>query len=266
MLHYNVYHSNKTNSPWITFVHGAGGSSSIWYKQIRFFSKFFNLLLIDLRGHGNSKSLILNPFQPKYTFKVVTEDIIDVLNKEKILKSHFVGISLGTILIRKIAEISPDRVLSMVMAGAIIKLNFRSRLMMHFGNWTKSFLPYMIIYKIFAWIVMPNSNHKESRLLFVREAKKLYKKEFLRWYKLTAEIIPLLKVFRQVELKIPTLYIMGAQDYLFLAPVRKLVSRHRNSKLIVLPNCGHVVNVERPELFNKRMLSFINKRTNFLAV
>ena len=173
---------------------------------------------------------------------------------------------MGTILIRKIAEISPDRVLSMVMAGAIIKLNFRSRLMMHFGNWTKSFLPYMIIYKIFAWIVMPNSNHKESRLLFVREAKKLYKKEFLRWYKLTAEIIPLLKVFRQVELKIPTLYIMGAQDYLFLAPVRKLVSRHRNSKLIVLPNCGHVVNVERPELFNKRMLSFINKRTNFLAV
>ena len=59
MLHYNVYHSNKTNSPWITFVHGAGGSSSIWFKQIRFFSKFFNLLLIDLRGHGNSKSLIL---------------------------------------------------------------------------------------------------------------------------------------------------------------------------------------------------------------
>ena len=152
MLHYNVYHSNKTNSPWITFVHGAGGSSSIWFKQIRFFSKFFNLLLIDLRGHGNSKSLILNPFQPKYTFKVVTEDIIDVLNKEKILKSHFVGISLGTILIRKIAEISPDRVLSMVMAGAIIKLNFRSRLMMHFGNWTKSFLPYMIIYKIFRFI------------------------------------------------------------------------------------------------------------------
>ena len=106
---------------------------------------------------------------------------------------------------------------------------------------------------------MPNSNHKESRLLFVREARKLYKKEFLRWYKLTTEIIPLLKIFRQVEVKIPTLYIMGAQDYLFLTPVRKLVSQRNYSKLIVLPECGHVVNVERPELFNKSMFSFIQK-------
>tara|TARA_B110000008_G_scaffold94220_1_gene96596 strand:- start:2689 stop:3474 length:786 start_codon:yes stop_codon:yes gene_type:complete len=257
MLHYTVYRNTKIKSPWITFIHGAGGSSSIWFKQIRYFSKFFNLLLIDLRGHGNSKSLIINPFQPKYTFKVVTQDIIEVLDHEKITKSHFVGISLGTILIRKIAEISPERVISMILAGAIIKLNFRSRLMMYFGNWTKSFLPYMLIYKMFAWIVMPNSNHKESRLLFVREARKLYRKEFLRWYKLTAEIIPLLKIFRKIEVKIPTLYIMGAQDYLFLTPVRKLVSKHSYSKLIVLPECGHVVNVERSELFNKGMFSFI---------
>ena len=124
MLHYKLYRSNNLDSPWITFIHGAGGSSSIWFKQIRFFSRFFNLLLIDLRGHGNSKSLILNPFQPKYTFNAVTDDIIEVLNKEKILKSHFVGISLGTILIRKIAEINPERIITMVMAGAIIKLNF----------------------------------------------------------------------------------------------------------------------------------------------
>ena len=95
--------------------------------------------------------------------------------------------------------------------------------------------------------------------MFVREARKLYRKEFLRWYKLTTEIIPLLKIFRRIEVKIPTLYIMGAQDYLFLTPVRKLVSKHSHSKLIVLPQCGHVVNVERPELFNKGMLKFIQK-------
>ena len=117
-----------------------------------------------------------------------------------------------------------------------------------------------MIYKIFAWIVMPNSNHKESRLLFVREARKLYRKEFLRWYKLTSEIIPLLKIFRQVKLKIPTLYIMGAEDYLFLTSVKKLVTQHNNSELIILPECGHVVNVEKPELFNNGMLSFIQSQ------
>ena len=48
MLHYTIYKNNDTSLPWLTFIHGAGGSSSIWHKQIRFFSKFFNLLLIDL--------------------------------------------------------------------------------------------------------------------------------------------------------------------------------------------------------------------------
>lgn len=260
MLHYTVYRNKDMNLPWLTFIHGAGGSSSIWYKQIRFFSKFFNLLLIDLRGHGNSKSLTLNPFQSKYTFKVITDDIINVLNYEKILKSHFVGISLGTILIRKLADFIPERVITMTMAGAIIKLNFRSRILMHFGNLTKSFLPYMWIYRLFAFIVMPYSNHRESRILFVREAKKLYRKEFLKWYKLTTEIIPLLKIFRQVEVKIPTLYIMGSEDYLFLTPVKKLVKKQNNSKLFVIPNCGHVVNVENSTLFNDKMFSFIKSK------
>ena len=39
-------------------MHGAGGSSSIWYKQLRAFKENFNVLLIDLRGHGKSKKPI----------------------------------------------------------------------------------------------------------------------------------------------------------------------------------------------------------------
>ena len=41
MLNHCVYKCRKKNTSWITFVHGAGGSSAIWFKQIRFFSKYF---------------------------------------------------------------------------------------------------------------------------------------------------------------------------------------------------------------------------------
>ena len=41
-----------------------------------------------------------------------------------------------------------------------------------------------------------------------------------------------------------------------------LVSRHtRFSKLEVLPECGHVVNVDRPELFNLLSMDFIRSAT-----
>lgn len=259
MLHYSEFPAkeNPESSPWITFIHGAGGSSSIWFKQIRYFSEKYNLLLIDLRGHGNSKSLILNPFQAKYTFETITNDIIEVLDHLKLQKSHFVGISLGTILIRQLAQQQPDRVQSMIMGGAIMQLNLRSRILMHLGNLTKSVLPYMWIYQLFAFIIMPKKNHRQSRLLFVREAKKLYKKEFLRWYKLTSEILPKLRVFRQVAINIPTLYIMGEQDYMFLSSVRDIVRQHQGTSLLVIPNCGHVVNVEKPDAFNQGMFRFL---------
>ena len=48
---------NSESHPWVTFIHGAGGSSTIWYKQLRDFKKHFNVLLIDLRGHGRSKNI-----------------------------------------------------------------------------------------------------------------------------------------------------------------------------------------------------------------
>ena len=122
MLHYQRFELDA-NKPWVTFVHGAGGSSSIWFKQIRDFRKEFNVLLLDLRGHGNSKMNVKEAFNERYTFDRITQDIIEVLDHLKITKSHFVGISLGSILIRNIAEKHPGRALSLIMGGAIVKLN-----------------------------------------------------------------------------------------------------------------------------------------------
>jgi pimeloyl-ACP methyl ester carboxylesterase len=260
LLNYYLY-PHTTSKEWVTFVHGAGGSSSIWFKQVRDFKKHFNVLILDLRGHGNSKPKLKDTFKTKYTFDSITSDIVEVIDSLKIEKSHFIGISLGTILIRNLAEKRPELVKSMIMGGAIIKMNFRSQVLMKVGNIFKSVVPYMMLYKLFAFIIMPKKNHKKSRLLFVNEAKKLYQKEFLRWFKLTSEINPLLRFFRTKDINIPTLYVMGAEDHLFLPSIKNIVSKHITSSLFVIDNCGHVVNVEQPEAFNNQTIGFINSLT-----
>lgn len=257
MINYTIY-SNQSSDQWVTFVHGAGGSSSIWFKQIRDFQKHFNVLLLDLRGHGSSQPTIKEAFQKKYTFSALADDILEVLNHLKIERSHFVGISLGTILIRQLAEMYPKRVQSMILGGAILKMNFRSQILMRIGNLFKYVLPYLVLYRFFAFVIMPKKNHKQSRLLFINEAKKLYQKEFIKWFKLTAEINPVLRLFRQIELNIPTLYVMGNEDYMFLPSVRKVVEKHsRTSQLFVIEQCGHVVNVEQPSIFNQNVIAFL---------
>ena len=77
MLAYTTY-THPTSTEWVTFVHGAGGSSSIWFKQIRDFQKHFNVLLLDLRGHGNSNQQIKEAFKQKYTFESIAIDINEV--------------------------------------------------------------------------------------------------------------------------------------------------------------------------------------------
>jgi pimeloyl-ACP methyl ester carboxylesterase len=79
---------------------------------------------LDLRGHGNSKSL-KTAFKQNYTFSALANDILEVLDFLKIEKSHFVRISLGTILIRQLAEMYPGRE-SMILGGQS-KMNFVPR-------------------------------------------------------------------------------------------------------------------------------------------
>lgn len=237
------------------------GSSSIWFKQIKAYKQHFNLLLIDLRGHGKSNQLLKELITSRYTFTAVTQDILKVLDHLKIQSAHFVGMSLGTIIVRNLAELASDRVRSMVLGGAVTRLNTRSQILVKLGNLGKHILPYMWLYKLFAYIVMPQKNQRESRHLFIREAKKLCQKEFKRWFTLAADVNPLMRYFKDRELPIPTLYLMGDRDYMFIKPVKEMVAVHKLSVLREIPDCGHVCNVERPDDFNQHSIEFIKQQS-----
>ena len=257
MLHYRTYERSPEHD-WVVFVHGAGGSMSIWFRQLRDFKEHFNVLLVDLRGHGGSQDAIVAAAEGRnYSFEDVSRDVLEVLDAVGIERAHFVGISLGSILIRTLAEMAPERVQTMVLGGAITRLNVRSRVLVFLGNLVKRVVPYLWLYKLFAWIIMPRKNHGEARSLFVQEAKKLCQQEFLRWFRLTWKVNPLLRFFEEQELPTPTLYLMGEEDHMFLPAVRRLVEKHRNSVLRILEGAGHVCNVERPNLFNRFAIDFL---------
>jgi len=52
---------------------------------------------------------------------------------------------------------------------------------------------------------------------------------------------------------------MGEQDYLFLPIIEKIVKVHKRAILSIIPECGHVVNVERHEVFNNSAIQFIKE-------
>jgi len=253
-----IYHKtfiHKKSDTWVVFVHGAGGSNVVWFKQLRDFKKHFNVLLVDLRGHGKSKEQYTK--EEIYKFDEIAADVIQIMDHLKIKKAHLVGISLGCIVIRAIDKLAPGRAESIILGGAIIRFNKKINVLVSLAKLLNSILPYMWLYRLNAWILIPSKKHAQSRKLFIKEAIKLGDLEFKKWLRMSGEIRVNLKEFIIKEASAPVLYLMGEHDHMFLPMVTDLVKKHFNSHLEVIQNSGHVCNIDQPEVFNERSIQFI---------
>ena len=254
MIYHKTFRHKKSNT-WVVFVHGAGGSNVVWFKQLRDFKKHFNVLLVDLRGHGKSKTKYTKA--EIYKFDEIATDVVQIMDHLEIKKAHLVGISLGCIVIRAIDKLAPGRAESIIMGGAVIQFNKKINVLVSLAKLLNSILPYMWLYRLNAWILIPSKKHTQSRKLFIKEAIKLGEQEFKKWLHMSGEIRKNLKEFIIKEASAPVLYLMGERDHMFLPMVTELVKKHFNSHLEIIQNSGHVCNIDQPEIFNERSIQFI---------
>ena len=85
------------------------------------------------------------------------------------------------------------------------------------------------------------------------------KKEFKRWFKLTGKLTKYLSYLHHENKNEKALYIMGSEDHLFVGPAKEIVKDNQNLTLEIVDQCGHVVNVEQSEAFNRLAIAFIHK-------
>ncbi len=255
VLNHQIYKKSDT-ADWMVFVHGAGGSTNTWLRQVVFFKQHFNLLLFDLRDHGLSK-FPADESPEKYNFDLITRDIIHLVDYLEIVEAHFMAVSLGSLFVRKIEEYRPDLIRSVVFAGGVFKLSWKMQFLIRTGRFLSKFTPFSILYQMYAFILLPKENHKASRRVFIREAKKIQQLEFMKWLQLTREINSLLKESFNRAILPPSLVVMGSEDHVFLKPAKQYVEKYRNTLLKVIKKSGHVFNIERAKEFNEEVLRFL---------
>jgi pimeloyl-ACP methyl ester carboxylesterase len=63
-------------------------------------------------------------------------------------------------------------------------------------------------------------------------------------------------------LRVPTLLMTGSADMFTPPSVQRLIARHiPDNELLVMPECGHSIYWERPDLFNRSVLDFIGRHS-----
>ena len=98
----------------ILFLHFSGANLMMWERVVPFFQDQYRVLLMDLRGHGKSDAP-----EGGYHMDVMAEDVITVLDQLGIGKAHIVGSSLGAEVGLSLAANHPERVISLILDGAM---------------------------------------------------------------------------------------------------------------------------------------------------
>jgi len=249
--------AEEPDREWVVMLPGAGATSAVWFLQVRRFRKQFNVALVDLPGHGGDMAAAQEP-RPPYSFPALADALGATVRAAGIRRCHVVALSLGTILARHWASRDPGGIRSMVLAGTIADLRPFARVLMRAGRMVRWALPYMLLYRLYAWTIMPGAAHRVTRRLFYRDARLLGRAEFDRWFALSRDVIPVLRALRAGPALVPTLHVLGGGDYMFRGAAERLASAQR-SEIAVIPSSGHACPVEAAEAFNQVSLEFLER-------
>src|SRR4051794_33568535 len=97
----------------LVFVHGLGSSARDWEPQVTEFSRSYQVLAVDMRGHGQSDK----PGGP-YTISMLADDLAGLLNHLGIPAAHIVELSLGGMVALQFALASPALVKTLTVVNS----------------------------------------------------------------------------------------------------------------------------------------------------
>ncbi|MBQ3077743.1 MAG: alpha/beta hydrolase [Clostridia bacterium] len=243
------------SSPWLVFLHGFGGSTKMWKRQIEPFRERYNLFLIDLPGHGQSRKGLSGANVTR--FEWVGDEIVQTLQEHGIASATFLCVSLGSLIFAGIVDKHPDMVESAILCGAVAGMNLFFRSVLRLVNAIRHFLPYQAMLTFFAYVLMPFKDHRKSRRFFIDSGRILGRKEFLAWFKLFVSDMNILKNLENIKKKL--LFVSGNEDFVFLSGVKRKDRGLCHSRLTVLDRCGHVCNIQKWKEFNAVALMYLSQ-------
>jgi pimeloyl-ACP methyl ester carboxylesterase len=104
---------------------------------------------------------------------------------------------------------------------------------------------------------MPKLNHKESRLIFINEAKVIDREVFNQWLKLIPDLKNIIIHLKPSNFNKYILFLSGKDDYLFSEDAREFASKNKFLSYYSIKGAGHVVNIDKPSVFNKKVIEYL---------
>lgn len=244
------YISRKEKAEWVLFIHAAFVNHGMFQPQIDYFQDKYNILTLDIIGHGKSTKT-----QKGDSIDKMSVWISEILKREKIEKIHVVGISLGAILAQDFANRYPEAVGSLACFGGYDINNFDVK--MQKENGASQML--MMLKAMFSVKWFAESNKKISA--YTLQAQKDFYEMNIQFPKKSfmylASLNSMINVRQAKPRKYPLLIGCGKYDIpMELSAVEMWKKNEPECGVIIFEGAGHCVNMDTPKEFNAAMEEF----------
>lgn len=241
---------DTANKDWIVFVHAAFVDHRMFEKQFEYFANKYNILAVDILGHGKSTKAAKNASIEEMSFW-----INEIFQKHNIAAAHFVGVSLGAVFIQDFANRYEDKVLSLACFGGYDINNFDAKKQK--GN-SKNQMK-MMFRAIFSikWFAKANKEisayTKQAQEEFYRLNLQFEKKSFMYLSKLKNLVNKFPKKQRHYKLLVGC----GEHDIPMQIQIVNEWAAKENCEKVILKNAGHCANMDNPTQFNACLEDFL---------
>lgn len=243
----NLHYENHGHGPAILLSHGYSATLEMWRGQIEPLSRHHQLILWDMRGHGQTDS----PDDPgAYSEDATIGDMAAVLDAAGAESAIVGGLSLGGYMSLAFYLAHPERVRALLLfdTGPGFK-NDEAR-----TAWNKRALETADTFEIEGLAAL-QSRSREMAMSKHLSAAGLARAARGMLTQRDARVINSLP-----NIRVPVLIIVGAEDKAFLASADYMAAKIPNANKVVIAQAGHASNLDQPEMFNRSVITFLESQ------
>lgn len=264
-----LYYEVSGKGRWLVLIHGAWASRQWWRWQVPELSKYYRVLSLDVRGHGQS-----SPLQRAYSVDGFTRDLEILLQKVGLDEVVVVGWSMGGIISVQYCLSFPLKVRALILIATRGHRDprMKRRIMFQYVQARLSLL---------MDLASPRKYDRAARRFpgeterVEREVKSMLSpttpKEVFDW--VMADLIknPRNNYFEVAKslwnwgvreelrrVNVPTLIMVGENDNRTPPGFSRLIYELiPDSKLVIVDDAGHCLALERPDVVNAEIINFL---------
>lgn len=227
----------------LVFVHGSGGSRLHWNYQRQFFEKSYNVVMVDLPGHGEARS------EGEDSVGGYAGHLLNLLRALPGDTFCLVGHSLGGAIVQEFTLLYPQYVEALVLVGTGARLRVLPEILEgiqeRFEETARLICDYAFSKKTSADLIQKGIE------AMLRTRPTVLHGDFAACNRFDI-------MDRMGNIQAPILVVCGGDD--LLTPPKYahfLAEKIAGAQLEIIDGAGHMVMIEKPHEFNSRVREFL---------